>query len=600
MKYPTVVLTACTAVIMMTVSRDKNQVDAVELPFIALAEAYTTAYNRLTAKATTLECKNKIMQTFQQNWEAFFHEEAMPYEREPFHSQCPLPGQSFFPPIRYEEEEEEEEAGEEIPPAPVIPRREDEQAQHETLGILYVMLVHQDPEFVSEIIEALNEPMHTFVIHVDTKSPQTYEYLSRHYTLSSSRNDANNNSNDNTSEQNVFVMHDDDRVETNWGAFSIVEATLKSLQFGLMLNRSFDYVIDISGTTHPIKTNEFIRKYLSRNVNYIYNGYNTESLAPLPEFLYSYVECDGFVHRVARLTRPRGIAVYGGSQWFAMPRHVAEWFITDPLPVKYKEYAQHVVVADEQYFATMLLNSPYCEDMMNRDVNYLIFTDFLAERGNIHKCLHPDPLHCGRSPTTLTMSMHPTIQMSHALFARKFSPSNVDSMALLATIKETLKQDQIREQEEHRVQVGAAHSMEGMLPEGINLAASEYSSWEVLDNATGESFMIVLMEGDDEQPQDTEYDDKLDDQYQQDSNNKFTTLDSLANSNCLSFPASAGEPMEVVACRSEDYNQRFVKSNCVHINSSEFPEFAGEEEGAGVLQDYCSLRGVIKGNDLIL
>lgn len=65
-----------------------------------------------------------------------------------------------------------------------------------------------------------------------------------------------------------------------------------------------------------------------------------------------------------------------GSQWFAMPRHVAgssfdsnitaflEWFLRDPLPISYQEYASHVVVADEHYFSTLFSHSPYCRDLV--------------------------------------------------------------------------------------------------------------------------------------------------------------------------------------------------------------------------------------------
>ena len=414
-------------------------VTAIEVPFTELAEAYTAAYDRLTAKASTPQCKHKIMDTFQKYWEPFFQEDAMPFEREGFTSQCPIPSQDFLPPFRYEEEPLRE-----LPisaSSSNLDRREVKRIDHEKLAILYVMLVHQDAEFVTEIIKSLNEPMHTFVIHVDTKSPRTFKYLSKFYCKTKRLNNSSPRSTNFSN--NVYVM-EDNRVETNWGSFSIVEATLNTLRYGVSRGRSFHYVIDISGTTHPIKSNDFIRRFLSRDANAIYNGHGSAAVVPMPELLHSYVECDGFVHRIARLTRPRGIAVYVGSQWFAMPRHVAEWLLTDPLPVQYMQYARHVVVADEQYFATMLLNSPYCEDMLNRDVNYLIFTDFLAERGNVHKCLHPDPLRCGRSPTTLTISMHPTVEMSHALFARKFDPTNPESMALLEVVKDSIKKQEYR------------------------------------------------------------------------------------------------------------------------------------------------------------
>ena len=37
-----------------------------------------------------------------------------------------------------------------------------------------------------------------------------------------------------------------------------------------------------------------------------------------------------------------------------------------------------------------------------------------------NKCLQPDPRHCGRSPTTLTLDYMPVLELGGALFARKF------------------------------------------------------------------------------------------------------------------------------------------------------------------------------------
>jgi hypothetical protein len=190
--------------------------------------------------------------------------------------------------------------------------------------------------------------------------------------------------------------------------------------------------------------------------------------------------------------------------------------------------------------------------------------------------------------------------MSHALFARKFSPSNADSMALLDVIKETLRQEErIDELELAKMLL---EQQLGGVTDGMDFAVSG-ETLEVMDADTG-VFMIVLVE-DDEQLHETK------DDYYNDNNNN-----ALSSSNCLSFPITAGDPMEVTACDPDDQNQRFVKSNCVQIDSSKFTEFRDQEEenqetvevqagdGGGrrssPLQAYCSLRGVVKGKKAVL
>lgn len=52
---------------------------------------------------------------------------------------------------------------------------------------------------------------------------------------------------------------------------------------------------------------------------------------------------------------------YVGSQWLAMPPSAARWLVADrSLVPKYREYAQHIVVADENFLPTMFKNSPLC------------------------------------------------------------------------------------------------------------------------------------------------------------------------------------------------------------------------------------------------
>ena len=128
-----------------------------------------------------------------------------------------------------------------------------------------------------------------------------------------------------------------------------------------------------------------------------------------------------------------------GSQWFTIPRHVVLWLLNDPLPQQYQGYAQYVVVADENYFATLISNSPYCADLVRKKNLFLLFDKWENELSTVQlrdrrKCLSPDPDHCGRSPSTLTSKFKNLLEISHALFARKFDPNDIESLELLSTI----------------------------------------------------------------------------------------------------------------------------------------------------------------------
>lgn len=97
-------------------------------------------------------------------------------------------------------------------------------------------------------------------------------------------------------------------------------------------------------------------------------------------------------------------------------------------------------MADENYFSTMLMNSPYCKDNIQKNLIFVVFDKWEHERNytrnprKSYKCLHIDPNQCGRSPTTLTMEFKHLISSSRSLFARKFDYNDISSLELLEYI----------------------------------------------------------------------------------------------------------------------------------------------------------------------
>ena len=96
----------------------------------------------------------------------------------------------------------------------------------------------------------------------------------------------------------------------------------------------------ISGTSYPIKSNLAIRTELSQHPGAIYMDVSPGTNQPDPVTWFHYVECDDALHRIARLSVPRGMHMYLGSQWFAIPYHVVQWLVDDVLPFQYSLYAQ--------------------------------------------------------------------------------------------------------------------------------------------------------------------------------------------------------------------------------------------------------------------
>jgi hypothetical protein len=261
------------------------------------------------------------------------------------------------------------------------------------------------------------------------------------------------------------------------------------MRYALERNLSFDFVVDLSGTHYPVKSNHFIRTTLASNLNAVYMDITPEPSRPEAHMFNQFVECDGALHRVARMPIVRGINMHIGSQWFAIPRHVAEWMVFNHLPLDYAQYAQYIIIADENFFASMFRNSPYCEEAVSRSLLFVLFDKWENERNSTltrpkdsSKCLGIDPDHCGRSPTTLTMDFKYLLGTSRSLFARKFDPLDAESLALLDYL------DYMR---------GTHVNMSDMSSESHEEDARRISIWDSNEGGAGQVVMIKLRtEGD--------------------------------------------------------------------------------------------------------
>src|SRR5262245_33885301 len=100
--------------------------------------------------------------------------------------------------------------------------------------LAYLITVHNEPEHLLRMVNALDCPGSVFYIHVDKKS-DTSPFL----TVLGRRNNVH------------FITN---RVNVNWMGFSLVEVSLRLL--GLAVQEGFDYCLLLSGADYPIKSNE--------------------------------------------------------------------------------------------------------------------------------------------------------------------------------------------------------------------------------------------------------------------------------------------------------------------------------------------------------
>lgn len=290
------------------------------------------------------------------------------------------------------------------------------------LKLLFAVLTHDNPTATIRLIENLyEEGLHQFVIHVDGKNEDTQQTLLEYAA----------------DKDYVHILSDMYRVRVNWGGFTMVNATLQTLRYAFALDdpsrlpMEFHKLVHLSSSSYPLKPNVEIRQTLSSyplDANFL-----NVIMQPTRSGNYAwhyFVECDDALHRIFQLPSLRrevaGIDMYTSSQWFIISHEFAQ-YLAEAAPGsmvdQYLRYIEHVVVADETFFGTVLRHTKFCHKHHNTNFLHLQFDRWESElpvaARDRRKCPMPDPDHCGRSPTTMTIDYADILELSEDLFARK-------------------------------------------------------------------------------------------------------------------------------------------------------------------------------------
>jgi hypothetical protein len=300
------------------------------------------------------------------------------------------------------------------------PRNETEYISSDEVVLCYGILAHDSAPATIRLIEAVDEPSTQFVVHIDAKYDETHKAMKKYAAK----------------RPKIKILDHPYRVRVNWGGFSMVNASMQLFHFADQLD--FTHFVHIASTAYPIASNRRIRNTLAaypKDANFMH--VILKPAKPHPSIWNYYVECDDRLHRIYRLNpitkETHGADVYTTSQWFMISRDFVSYF-ANPEPgsflQQYLDYIEHVVVADESFFGTVLRHTHFCNKHHNWNFLHLQFDQWENERNlamrDERKCVMPDPNHCGRSPTTMTLDYLDILELTGDLFARKFN-DDVDS-----------------------------------------------------------------------------------------------------------------------------------------------------------------------------
>lgn len=276
------------------------------------------------------------------------------------------------------------------------------------MKIAILLLCHKNPNQINLLIKTMYNESIDFFIHVDKKA--NFKDIIK----------TNNH---------VFILEDDLRIDVRWASFSQIKAT-RNLIKSATSHGTYDYYWLCSGQDFPIKSVKQIIRFFENNgkdVNYLNlfisknnqssysNKYDKRNDIYYPSIILDrknikrclrriYVGITGGYNNTYQWakTKLENVDFFFGSQWWCLNRKTIMWILNyENYHKEYIDYYKHCSTPDESYFHTLVMNSPFA----NQRKNYLHYIVW-EENSN--------------SPKILKMNDIYEICNSEFLMARKF------------------------------------------------------------------------------------------------------------------------------------------------------------------------------------
>jgi Core-2/I-Branching enzyme len=267
------------------------------------------------------------------------------------------------------------------------------------MKIANIIMAFKNPAQLEKMISAMDHESFYFFIHVDSKFDiAPFLYL----------------------EQLERVSFIKDRRICNWGGYSFVKAIFASLAEVLKTDISFEFYNLMSAQDYPIKPIENIANFYKENIGKSFISYDPDSkkdwwahaVIRYQAFHFTDLTFRGkyLLQRVVNFILPKRkfplpIKLYGSSisSWWSISEECASYLINFiKINKELERFMSYTWAADEFLIATILMNSPYKDQIVNDNLRYITWSETSA------------------NPLILTVDDLPAILNSDKFFARKF------------------------------------------------------------------------------------------------------------------------------------------------------------------------------------
>ena len=267
------------------------------------------------------------------------------------------------------------------------------------MRVANIIMAYKDPEQIEKMIRAMDHPDLYFFIHLDQKiAMEPFEFLGKLNRVS-------------------FINK---RTICNWGGFSFVQAVISALEEVLNSTQKFDYFNLMSGQDYPIKPVQQFVSFLKENDGKSFISYDEDhqkdwwshAVSRYEDYHFTDLSFKGryFFQRMtnavmAKRKFPLPLKLYGSSisSWWTLHAPCASYLVDFAnREHKLKNFMKYTWGADEFFYATILMNSPFKNSIVNDNLRMIKWEEGSA------------------NPVILKQKDLNSIIASDKLFARKF------------------------------------------------------------------------------------------------------------------------------------------------------------------------------------
>lgn len=266
------------------------------------------------------------------------------------------------------------------------------------MRIAHLITVHKNPAQVERLLHTLAHEDADFYLHVDKNvDARPFAYLAQLPRVQLTRT----------------------RVAVRWASYRFTEALLKCTREILNSGRHYDFINLLSGQDYPLKPVEEIHQFLARHVSFSFMSFEREgslwwshARSRVEQYHSTYFQFKGqyrlqnLINKLLPKRRfPLPYTLYGGpdGSWWTLSHACATYLVEfmDGHP-ELQRFCRFTWGSDEFLPATVLLNSPLRDRIINNNYRYIDWSDGGA---------HPKLLNIGDAPR---------LARSGQFFARKF------------------------------------------------------------------------------------------------------------------------------------------------------------------------------------